>query len=77
MLNQSKHLNFAIASMQPLIILQTDEFELHLLNLGRISHLLLGHGEHGRGKGWFAAHAALNFAGPDGGQMEAVFACNR
>ncbi|KAK3777632.1 hypothetical protein RRG08_021747 [Elysia crispata] len=56
---------------------QTDEFELHLLNLGRISHLLLGHGEHGRGKGWFAAHAALNFAGPDGGQMEAVFACNR
>ncbi|GFR86793.1 lipoxygenase-like protein domain-containing protein 1 [Elysia marginata] len=56
---------------------QTDEFELRLLNLGRVSHLLLGHGEHGRGKGWFAAQVTVNFAGPNGDQMEAIFPCNR
>ncbi|RUS73674.1 hypothetical protein EGW08_018556, partial [Elysia chlorotica] len=72
-----RHLSTPLSGGEPFRRGQTDEFELRLLNLGRVSHLLLGHGEHGRGKGWFAAQASLNFAGPDGGQMEAIFACNR
>ncbi|GFN93248.1 lipoxygenase-like protein domain-containing protein 1, partial [Plakobranchus ocellatus] len=56
---------------------QTDEFEIRLLSLGRISHVLLGHGEHGCGHGWFPAQVSLNFVSPNGDQMETVFPCNR
>lgn len=59
------------------LCIQTDEFELKLLNLGKISKLLLGHNEYGRGHGWFCQQVTITDTDQRSNKTETVFACNR
>ncbi|CAG5116254.1 unnamed protein product, partial [Candidula unifasciata] len=56
---------------------QTDEFELKLLSLGKISKILLGHNEYGRGHGWFCQQVSITDTDQRGNKTETVFAVNR
>ncbi|CAL1540914.1 unnamed protein product [Lymnaea stagnalis] len=56
---------------------QVDEFEMNLLDLGKISKILIGHSEHGRGRGWFCQQVSILATGPNGEKSETVFDCNR
>ncbi|XP_059163011.1 lipoxygenase homology domain-containing protein 1-like [Physella acuta] len=56
---------------------QTDEFEMKVLDLGKISKIMIGHSEYGRGHGWFCQQVTVTSIGVNDDTSETVFACNR